>query len=507
VLKKPFYAVLIAILLTACATTSKPSKPTQPSSISYTKNQYVKDELSAGIERLPTVKNASNQSSAYVKIKGLGYGNTASEARRDALENLISSIRIDVFKVVNLCTNYLGDCGSVVKVNTKSDLPILGGQYQRLSDASDNVRFLVWIDSKNSLPLYKHDLDKLSVQIKQSIERLKTLKPVEQRYQVIDELLGFIEQYDKKRLVASALGVKNSARLDMKLHELKGELKRLEHKASSLAFAAKVLTKNISVSDIFVQAARVKNTQEVTPFAHAIKEYMSAHLTTVSAEKVAKYTLQGEYEILGKGDIYLSYKLVDLNYKVINRNSVFIKKSAHQAFRSKPAAVKFEQAFHNNVALNNAFRAELKTQDGSNALYYKTGDRVKLFVRLNKSGYYYIIGHITQADDEMSYLLELNDGQGNEQFVRYISADQANHYVEIAAFDVIPPHGVEHLQLIASNKAFKTLPSYDYDHGYYVIKGSKGRVIQTLHSVRGLKLHKNKHELTSESTLTYTTAK
>ncbi len=506
-LKKPFYAVLIAILLTACTTTSKPSKPTQPSGISHTKNQYVKDELSAGIEQQPAIKSANNTSSAYVKIKGLGYGNTANEARRDALENLISSIRIDVFKVVNLCTNNLGDCGSVVKVNTKSDLPILGGQYQRLSDASGNVRFLVWIDSKISLPLYKRDLGKLSVQIEQSVERLKTLKPVERRYQVIEELLGFIEQYDKKRLVASALGAKSSSRLDIKPNDLKSELKRLGNKANSLGFAAKVLTKNISVSDIFVQAARVKNTQEVTPFAHAVKEYMSAYLSTVSSEKVAKYTLQGEYEILEKGDIYLSYKLVDLDYKVINRNSVIIEKSGHEAFRSKPAAVEFENVFNNNVVLNTAFHAELKTQDGSEALYYKIGERVKLFVRLNKPGYYYIIGHITQENDEMSYLLELNDGQGNEQFVRYISAEQANHYVEIAEFEVIPPQGVEHLQLMASNKPFKTLPSYNYDNGYYVIQGSKGRVIQTLRSVRGLKLHKNKNELISESTLTYTTAK
>jgi len=502
-LKKIVYAVFFTLVLTACTTVSKPDKP----DLFHTKNQYVKDGLSAGIEQSPSMKNANNKAPVYVKIKGLGYGSTVKEARRDALENLISSIRIDVFKVVNLCTNNLGDCGSVVKVNTKADLPVLGGQYQRLSDASGNVRFLVWIDSISSLPLYRHDLDKLLVQIGRAADHLETLKLVEQRYQVIDELLGLIEQYDKKHLVASALGAKNLTRLAVNAHDLKSELKRLEHKASSLAFAAKVLAKNIVVGGIFVQAARVKNTQEVTPFAHAIKEYLSTHLATVSAQKVAKYTLQGEYEILEKGDIYLSYQLVDLNYKVINRNSVIIKATAHQAFRSKPTAVKFEQAFHNNIVLSSAFRAELKTQDGSNALYYKIGDRVKLFVRLNKPGYYYIIGHITQANGEMSYLLELNDGQGNEQFVRYISAEQANHYVEIAAFDVIPPHGVEHLQLMASSQSFKNLPSYSYENGYYVIQGSKGRVIQTLSSVRGLRLQKNNKQLTSESTLTYTTAK
>jgi len=524
--KNIFYTGLIPFLLLSC-TSAPVSKPIEPEII-YEKKVFIHDaqKVQAAFKKLETGTEqvdqkikipASPQNNTampvekhqpYVKIKEIGYGATVNEARRDALESLVSSIQIDVLKLVKLCTNDFGDCGSVVKVNTQTELPILGAHYQRLNSTPNNERFLVWIDSKNSLPMYVRDLDRLSIQIEKSQRSLETLKSSNQRYRVIDDLLGLILQYDKKRVVANALGgYTKKLRPKSSVSKLEEELKHLEKKASSLGFAAKVLVKNISAQNIFVQAPHVKNTREVTPFAKAIQEYVSAYLDTVSAEHAAKYTMRGEYEILDNGDIFLNYHLIDLNYKIVNRNSIIIEKAAHYSFRSQPAALEFERVFNSNVALSNEFHAELKTQDGADSLYYKIGERITLFARLNKPGYYYIIGHITQTNGELSYLLELNDGQGNEQFIRYISAEQANHYVEIASFDVIPPHGVEHLQLMASSEVIKKLPNYSYDNGYYVLKGSKGHVLQTVRSVRGLGLHKETNALKAESTLTYTTAK
>jgi hypothetical protein len=525
-LKRILYIAILPFLLFACASTPTDSSVktedfSKKTAVTYDRQreQTAFVELETGIEQTnqenrPQLISQNNtvipveKYQPYVKIKEIGYGATVNEARRDALENLVSSIQINVLKLVKLCTNDFGDCGSVVKVNTQSELPIMGAHYQRLNSAQNNEKFLVWIDSKSSLPIYVRDLDRLSSQITKALGILETLKPASQRYRVIDELLGLILQYDKKQIVANALGAYTKEEsFNVSVSKLKEELKQLEKKASSLGFAAKVLIKNISAESIFVQAAHVKNTKEVTPFAYAIKEYVSAYLDTVSVKHAGKYTMQGEYEILENGDIFLSYQLIDLNYKVINRNSIVIAKAAHHSFRSKPDALEFETVFHSNVSLNNEFRAELKTQDGTDSLYYKIGERIKLFVRLNKPGYYYIIGHITQTDDALSYLLELNEGDGNEKFIRYISPEQANHYVEIASFDVIPPHGVEHLQLMASAQKIKKLPNYRYDKGYYVIDGSKGRVVQTVRLVRGLGLHKEKNALISESMLTYTTAR
>ena len=146
---------------------------------------------------------------------------------------------------------------------------------------------------------------------------------------------------------------------------------------------------------------------------------------------------------------------------------------------------------HNNLALSNQFRAELKTLHGSETLYYKAGDNLRLLVRLNQAGYYYIVGHVLREGEQFSYLLALNEGRGDDKFVRYIAQDQANKYIEIAEFLVSPPYGAEHLQLVASNKIFTQLPRYNYypnSEGYYVIRGSDGNASAGVEMTRGLRV-------------------
>lgn len=361
---------------------------------------------------------------------------------------------------VKICTNQYGDCGSVVQVNTRSELPILGVQYQQLASEQGLLRFQAWVDSQYSLPIYVRELDKLTKAIADNQRALQQNLTADQRYQVTSALVADIPQYDKKRLVANVLGgYTQQARPKVDLKKLRYRLKQLEGRASSLRFAAKILAKGVTENSIYLHPPIPKNVQEVTPFASALKKHLSPLLHTVSLPERAKYNMDGEYEILANGNIFVSYRLVDLNYKVLHTNSVIIERSAHQAFRSKPTSVSFEMLLHNEVALSNKFHAELKTLHGSETLYYKGGDTVKLLVRLNQAGYYYIVGHVLRNGSQFSYLLELNDAHGDARFVRYIPQDQANKYIEIAEFEVSRPYGTEHLQLVAANKKFSRLPS------------------------------------------------
>ena len=447
---------------------------------------------------------------AIKTIVGNGYGNTVDQARRDALNNLAGSIQVDVVKEVKICTNRRGDCGSISKVNTHSQFPILGVQDQRLANEQGSIRFQAWLDSQNSLPIYVRDLDQLSANIEKQGLTLQRMGSANQRYQVISNLHRSLQEYDKKRLVANILGgYKEQPRPNLDINNLKNELKKLERRASTLDFAAQVLVKNISVNDIYLHPPTQKNVQEVTPFASAVKKHISPLLNTVSLPERAEYNMEGEYEILQNGTIFLSYRLIDLNYRVINSNSVIVENSAHQAFRSRPYSVAFETKLNDNVPLSNKFRAEIKTLHGSETLYYQVGDSLKLLVRLSRPGYYYIVGHVLRDGEQFSYLLDLNDKQGDKRFVRYISQQQANKDIEIAEFEVIPPYGAEHLQLIASNKKFSRLPSYTYTTkygGYYVLNGSDGNATAGLGMARGLRKKQNKRDvLTSEATLTYTT--
>ena len=502
-----------ATLLTACA--SKPeTKISQAAEMSKEKvtvvhNARAEQEAFNELDVRLGLKPAIGQVRTIV---GNGYGDSVELSRRDALNNLAGSIQVDVVNQVKICTNQYGDCGSVVQVNTRSELPILGVQYQQLASEQGLLRFQAWVDSQYSLPIYVRELDKLTKAIADNQRALRQNLTADQRYQVTSALVADIPQYDKKRLVANVLGgYTQQARPKVDLKKLRYQLKQLEGRASSLRFAAKILAKGVAVNRIYLHPPIPKNVQEVTPFASALKKHLSPLLQTVSLPGRAKYNMEGEYEVLNNGDIYLSYRLVDLNYKVLSSHSVIVEKSAHQNFRSKPSSVSFETLLHNNVALSNAFRAELKTLHGADTLYYRVGDSLKLLVRLNRGGYYYIVGHVVREGEQFSYLLDLNDGQGDDMFIRHIPQDQANKYIEIAEFEVSPPYGAEHLQLIASNKKFKHLPAYEYTYrpnegaGYYALIASEGNAAAGVAETRALRIRQNRNDvLTSETTLTYT---
>ena len=98
----------------------------------------------------------------------------------------------------------------------------------------------------------------------------------------------------------------------------------------------------------------------------------------------------------------------------------------------------------------------------------KMGETVKLAARVNRAAYFYGVGHEVRTDSQFSYLLPLQSGAANdpseERFIRYVPADQANHYVDLGDFSVEPPFGTEHAQIIASTQQPKNaLPTVRYD--------------------------------------------
>ena len=105
-----------------------------------------------------------------------------------------------------------------------------------------------------------------------------------------------------------------------------------------------------------------------------------------------------------------------------------------------------------------------------------------------------------QADD--------SPAAGPAQFIRRVSATQANHYLDIGEFTVEAPFGTEHLQIIAStHPVTDNLPAtrYDANSGYHVIQGSAGNAAQGVMLTRGLKPKPNAKAMVAEGTLSFTT--
>jgi len=132
---------------------------------------------------------------------------------------------------------------------------------------------------------------------------------------------------------------------------------------------------------------------------------------------------------------------------------------------------------------------------------------MEVFIKLNKQGYFYIVGYTHNSEGEFSYLLDLNDTKGKRRFIFFVNADEMNKWISLGKFKISAPFGIESLQVIASDKdLLSNLPKYKFDTKmeYYIIsRDNKNAVVQTRALKRPRK--KNKKQKFAEAVLMFTT--
>lgn len=153
------------------------------------------------------------------------------------------------------------------------------------------------------------------------------------------------------------------------------------------------------------------------------------------------------------------------------------------------------------VIVSNDFKGVIKTNKGSRNDIFYAGDEVEIYVLLNRTGYYYVLGKMNIDGEEQTYILDIEEATGMDKFVGHVSGENSNKWISLGAFEVEAPFGVENLQLIASSKPFESLPQHYYDdkYGYYFLDKKN--------ETRGLKKRNNKTAQISKSDLKFTTMK
>jgi hypothetical protein len=235
---------------------------------------------------------------------------------------------------------------------------------------------------------------------------------------------------------------------------------------------------------------------------------LKQELTSTGDPANADYQYSGQYLVHEQG-LRLSYNLIDRDGNTVKAQVVELTPDSYQRFRTTALAPDFDTLLHKGYAVASDFKAQLNTNKGSSQLLFEKGETAQLLVKMNKAGYFYMVGHSKNDEIEISYLLDMNEAGGNRRFIFYINADDANKWVSIGEFEISPPFGVESLQLIASEKDLvNNLPEYNYDNasGYYVVARNIEEGVELTRKTRGLKKKKNTLVAeTAETVLLFTT--
>jgi hypothetical protein len=295
--------------------------------------------------------------------------------------------------------------------------------------------------------------------------------------------------------------------------DLTTQLKSLEKKADTLDYGIQVLSRGFTGDRIYIYPPTPENSSEVTQFSSAVKDHLAKRLKTVVSPDQATSYMTGSYKILKDG-LELTCTLSDKNNRAISTGVAFFLPQAYSGYTVEPVSVDFEKLVQTGYIVSSDFKAELKTDKGKRDLLYMKGDTMKIMVKMNKPGYFYLISHNFKKS-KYSYIINFNNEEGNRKFVYYVNGDYVNKWVELGEFEVVPPFGVETLQLVASTQDLvESVPATYYDKRtelYTISGGDKGtdshmasRPDKAVIATRALVLKKKNTAATTEAALVFT---
>jgi len=446
-------------------------------------------------------------SSFAIELIGEGFGANEKEAKDEAMADLSAGIYANVSssfeKIIK--TNPSNDVKQHAKkvLQIKSDLPIIGADFNS-SKKGMGYDVKAILRPEQVLKQYTEKLNQIMKEKNKLVVLIGKEDKKSEKHRMLLRLLTLVDSYYKHKTVAVALGGGKIKDIGITEAEIRNKLSKLEGQVNSIKFAAKLFAKKLSFKNVYVYPVTTSDSSEVTQFASVLKDYMDSNVNGLTSPNNAKYFLYGTYNI-EKDGITVTYRAMDRNHVA---KATMVKKLSPQAYENleyKPVTTSFEKILQTGLVVSSDFRVGVKTIRGKRNLLFKKGEEVELFVKLNRPGYLYIVGHVKKPKEKVSYIIDLGNGDGKRKFVMFLGGEEVNKWTSLGKFEATAPFGVESLQVIASNEDIvDKIPSYDYDDstGLYIIsKNPEDGVIKT----RALIKKKTKKRLFSEDTLIFTT--
>lgn len=445
--------------------------------------------------------------SAYAgkTIAGHGSGKTEKEAKSEALSDLSQSIYVNIRSKFTDKTVVKGRGTSKESekiLDMESDLPILGAKYTIFpSNDGYDVNAVL---KEDSLELYEKELNNLLKDIKKNLLAAKKSKLASEKSRLLKSTYARLTQFIKYRTVAQFFNSKNIPELKITKTEVRNMIKKIESKADTLNFGLKRMALDFKIKSLYIYPPTTRNSSEVTQFASVVKDVLSSFIPSERSVKDADFYLIGEYKILKDG-IDLTYTLMDKENNTLKTSVVTFLPMAYKNYDYKPKTVNFAKLMKTGLVVSSDFRADIITSSGRKNLLFKKGNTLKLMVKMTKPGYFYLLVHSFKKDGKYSYLINFDESRGNRKFVKFINADDVNKWIVLGEFEVVPPFGVETMQMIASTKDLvDKVPANHLDTSTQLYKLG-GKPAKNVALTRGLIMKKSKKTKSAEAYLTFTT--
>jgi len=426
-----------------------------------------------------------------------------NEAKKTALDDLTHNISVVVQSDYNSFVskddknNYNKQINKLVSI--KSELPILGAKfaYEKQSEM-----MTVQLQSDTALKLYTTKLNEFKIEIDKLLKKIETSKSADEKYSLYELTLNLLNSYEKHEIVALMLGLDKKEPLQISSTDIETKMIALSKNINTIELASKLLAKNFKQKNIFIYPLTTNGSHEVTPFARVLRDTVASNINIAQTPKESEYYLSGTYTI-AKDGLFLTYNLQDKQNNTLKSSSLFLDSTAYKNLEAKPKNLTFDEEVENGKdKLKSDLKVDLTLKDfGSKQVLLKSGDEVQLIAKSNRQAYIYLIGHTLHENEKFSYLVELQEANGDERFLYTLGAADVNKPIPLPlSFTVSEPYGYENIQMFASTSK-PELPTCKMRDGLCVI-GDQPKIVVA--KTRALKA-KKQDEMKAEASLSFTT--
>ena len=443
-------------------------------------------------------------SSHAQNMVGLGYGDSREKAVQLAYVDLAQQLFVRVESITEV-NQTLESSRISQRSISETDIPLLQVPVScSVTRAEHECR--AEFDSVAARPRYQKALAQAESGLREDYARYQSVS-ADAKYPAGKTLATALSNYQKLRRVAGFLNLDS----DFNPRDIASAVAQWQASArfnvSSLRAAAELIVDDVAESNVSVAPPFVPDSQELTPFGRAFLKELETQLGARLGKQAPRYQLLGSYVVNEKG-MDLSYELIDLQGNTTMQvKQIHLLPTAYSSYETEPSSIDFDQLLRKGFAVSSDFSVAVATNKGMRNLAFEAGDSLELLVKLNRPGYFYVVGYSREDDADIQYLLPIGYGRGREQFVQYVSADQANRWVSLGAFEVAPPFGTERLQVFAAEETpIDSLPPHFYDDesGYYLI-GENAAAPKVADRTRGLKRIRQESKAEAESVLIFST--
>lgn len=435
-----------------------------------------------------------------------GYGKDETEARANATAELSFILYSDVKSEISTTA---GDSGGrfVQEINKQVDItsavPVFGASY-KIEQVDAQYKVSVKLDSATASASYIKAANTELRKINKLTHLISSEESESKKYQLVMAAISSFENFNKLRGVLNVFGEELKSYPNITFAELVSLRDRLTKSTDSLELAAKLISSELAKPNTYIYYPMYNSSDEVTEFSILFRDMLIANIKPAANIHVADYLLETDYSVTGAG-IFLTATLTDKNGVVEGKSVKKLEPKSYAGLKVKPQSLSFEKLLKLGLVSSADFSARISTDRGKKAMLYRLGDAVELFIKLNKPGYFFLVGHVDKDGERFSYIVDFYEAKGNRKFIRHVDGDEINRWISIGEFDIVPPFGLETFQMIATVKdPVNLVPANVFDSEtelYIVSKDIKEGVAKT----RALKKRKDSIDAVAEDVLVFST--